>query len=440
VSFGLVWIVPFVGLLLSIAVMPLAAPGLWHRHFGKIAAFWAVAFALPFAALCGLRAASAAVLEVLVFEYVPFVILLTALFTVAGGIRLTGSIRGTPGVNTLMLLIGTVAASIMGTTGAAMLILRPLIRANRQRRYNTHVFVFFIFLVANIGGALSPLGDPPLLLGFLQGVPFFWPTVHLFLPMVLMAAPLLVIFHILDRRFHRRGWHEEVDPLAEIERLGIDGKINLVLLLLIPAVVFATGEAGAYGAFEALSLRINPATLLGNLMLVGIAAASLRLTSQTTRDANHFSWRPMLEVAKLFAAIFITIIPALAILRAGPHGPLAPLVGLLGPGPGQLALYFWLTGGLSSLLDNAPTYLVFFNLADAGRAAFGEAPAGILAAISAGAVFMGANTYIGNAPNFMVKAMCEERGVTMPSFFGYLVWSGTILIPLYLLVTAILFH
>ena len=434
-AFGPGWIAPFVGLLLSLAILPVARPVFWHRHYGKVSAFWALAFALPFGACYGVRPALDAVLHTLLRDYLPFAILLGALFTVAGGIRLTGTIRGTPGVNTLMLLIGTAAASVMGTTGAAMLVVRPLIRANRLRRHSTHVFVFFIFLVANIGGALTPLGDPPLLIGFLQGVPFFWPTRHLFLPMTVSVVLLLAVFYALDRHFHRRGWTEDPDPLAEIERLGVDGKVNLPLLALIPLIVLLSGEARSRALPEWL-IEIAP-----NLALVVIAALSLRLTRPGVRRANAFGWGPIVEVALVFAAIFVTVIPALAILRAGQAGALAPLAALVSrPGPGVATIYFWLTGGLSSLLDNAPTYLVFYNLAGGDPAALTGADAGVLTAISAGAVFMGANTYIGNAPNFMVRSICEERGIRMPSFFGYTGWACVVLLPLYGLLNLLFFR
>lgn len=441
-TLGLVWLVPFVGMLLSVALVPLLLPHIWHRHFKTIAAFWSVVFAAPFLALNDFDAASGALVHTIALDYVPFIILLTALFTVAGGIRLTGTIRGTPGVNTLLLAIGSGLASIMGTTGAAMLIVRPLIRANRRRRHKTHVFIFLIFLVANIGGALTPLGDPPLLIGFLQGVPFFWPTVHLFQPMLFLAVILLGIFYAVDHHLHRRGYIEEPSALEEIERLGIDGKQNLPLLALIPLVVLIMGSTrDLVPSLEFHHLSIDLASLLGNLALVAITVASLRLTSRATHRANEFSWFPMVEVGWVFAAIFITVVPALTILRTGEHGALAPVVELVAPhGKPVDAIYFWVTGGLSSLLDNAPTYLISFNLAGGNATALTGPLASTLAAISAGAVFMGANSYIGNAPNFMVKAVCEHQGIAMPSFFGYMAWAAVVLLPLFVAVTLIFFR
>jgi len=440
VSLGLIWIAPFCGLLLTIAIVPAAAGQFWHRHFAGLSLIWGLAFAVPFLVLHGGEAASHALLHMLLLDYLPFIILLSVLFTVAGGVRLTGTIHGTPAVNTLMLAIGTGAASIMGTTGASLLIVRPLVRANRRRRHNAHVFMFLIFLVANIGGALTPLG-PPLVIGFLQGVPFFWPTVHLLLPMLLVTVILLGMFYLLDRHLHRRGWHPESGPIEEIERLGIDGKANLPLLALIPVIVLLTGTLREPApGFDLLGVPIDAATVLGNLALLAVAAVSLAATRSATRRANSFTWHPMLEVAAVFAAIFVTAIPALEMLRAGPEGALAPLLALVAPhGQPVDARYFWLAGALSSVLDNAPTYLMFFQMAGADAAVLTGPLASTLTAISCGAVMMGANTYIGNAPNFMVKAMCEEHGVAMPGFFGFMAWAAIILLPLYGLLTLLFF-
>jgi Na+/H+ antiporter NhaD/arsenite permease-like protein len=440
-SLGLIWIAPFAGLLLSIATAPLFPAHFWHRHFGTVSLFWAAVAVIPLAVAFGGEPVAGAMVHTLVLDYLPFIILLTTLYTVAGGIRLTGTIRGTPGVNALLLLIGSAAASIMGTTGAAMLLVRPLIRANRRRRHNAHVFVFFIFLVANIGGGLTPLGDPPLLIGFLQGVPFFWPTIHLLLPTLFSVAVLLTVFYLLDRHFHRAGWHDDTDAIEEIERLGIDGKINLPLLAAVPVIVFAMGAArGVTPVYEVWDLHVESSTAFGCLALIAVTLASLWLTRRATRHANEYSWHPMAEVAAVFAAIFITIVPVIAMLRAGQHGVLAPLLSLVAPAGRPIdAAYFWLTGGLSSVLDNAPTYLVFFNVAGGDPAVLTGPMSRTLVAISAGAVMMGANTYIGNAPNFMVKAICEERRIAMPSFFGYIGWSLLFLFPLYGVLTLIFF-
>jgi Na+/H+ antiporter NhaD/arsenite permease-like protein len=415
-------------------------PRFWHHHFGKVSAFWGLAFVVPFAALYGWELALFEIVHTFFLEYLPFIILLTALYTVAGGVRLSGTLRGTPGTNTALLGIGTAIASLMGTTGAAMLLIRPLIRANRGRRHNVHVFVFFIFLVANIGGSLTPLGDPPLFLGFLKGVPFFWPTVHLLGPMVFCSVVLLAVFYALDTWLHRRTGRGDPEALEEIEKLGIQGKVNLVLLAGIVGTVLMTGIWKPETGITVYHVTIEWQQIVGNLLLLLITFLSLRLTSAKSRQENEFTWAAMLEVGKLFAAIFATIIPAIAILRAGEGGALGGVVALVNQGGHPVdPMYFWLTGTLSSFLDNAPTYLVFFNTAGGDAGILTTDLATTLAAISAGAVFMGANTYIGNAPNFMVKAICEERGIKMPSFFGYMAWSCGILVPLFILVTVVFF-
>jgi Na+/H+ antiporter NhaD/arsenite permease-like protein len=435
--FGLVWVGPFVGLLLSIAVLPLIVPRFWHHNFGKVAAFWALAFLVPFALEVGPEMALFEVVHTALLEYLPFIILLFALYTVSGGVRLKGSLAGSPVVNTGLLAIGTGAASVMGTTGAAMLLVRPLLQANRGRQHNVHVVVFFIFLVANIGGSLTPLGDPPLFLGFLKGVDFFWPTRHMLAPMALVSGCLLALFFVLDTVLYQR---EERPPLPKEEGLAIEGIPNLLLLGCIVGTVLMSGVWRPGVVFEVYRVPLALQDLARDVLLVAIALLSLRLVSAERRQANEFSWFPMLEVAKLFAGIFVTIIPALGVLRAGESGSLAFVVDALSrDGAPVDHLYFWITGAVSSFLDNAPTYLVFFNTAGGDAEVLMGPLRSTLLAISAGAVFMGAMTYIGNAPNFMVRAIAVERGVAMPSFFGYMLWSCGILIPIFALVTIVFF-
>jgi Na+/H+ antiporter NhaD/arsenite permease-like protein len=439
-----VWLaLPFAGLLLSIAILPLATPSLWHHHFGKITAAWSAAVIAPALAMYGLTPTFNVLLHTLLLEYIPFIILLLALFTVAGGVLLRGNLHGTPATNSALLAVGTGIASITGTTGASMLLIRPLLRANDQRRYNRHVVIFFIFLVANIGGSLTPLGDPPLFLGFLLGVDFFWPLIHLFAPMLLCTVVLLAGFYALDRYYYAKeeGLPPRPDPTPD-SRLRIEGWPNIALLVATMLTVLASGAWKPNVAFHLGHVELELQDVARDVVLLLIAALSWFITPKATRDANGFTWGPILEVAKLFAGIFITIIPAIAMLRAGPKGPLAPLVALVTDAQGRPvdAAYFWLTGGLSSFLDNAPTYLVFFNTAGGDPAQLMGPMATTLTAISAGAVFMGANTYIGNAPNFMVKAIAESTGVRMPSFFGYMGWSCAILLPLFALVTLVFFR
>lgn len=439
-TLGLIWVLPFAGILLSIALFPLLAPNIWHHHFGKISAFWALSFLVPFALTYGFDLALYEVLHTVLLEYIPFIVLLLALFTVAGGVRVTGSLAGTPLVNTGLLALGTVIASWMGTTGAAMLLIRPLLKANDGRRHKVHVVVFFIFLVANIGGSLTPLGDPPLFLGFLKGVDFFWTTRHMLLPMALISAILLAIFFAMDSFFYAKEPPRKEKP-GNAEKLGIEGGVNILLLGGVVGAVLLSGVWKPGIGFEVYHVHVDIQNVARDVLLIGIALLSLKLTSSESRRLNAFSWFPILEVAKLFAGIFLTIIPAIAILRAGTDGALAGIVSAVTTPDGQPInyMYFWATGILSSFLDNAPTYLVFFNTAGGDPMHLMHDVPNTLLAISAGAVFMGANTYIGNAPNFMVKAIAEERGVNMPSFFGYIAWSGLILIPLFLLTTVVFF-
>jgi Na+/H+ antiporter NhaD/arsenite permease-like protein len=434
------WALPFACMLLSIAVMPLALPHFWHHHFGKVSAFWALAFLVPCAAVFGMQTAIYQVLHTFLLEYVPFLILLFALFTVAGGVRLKGSLVGTPVVNTAILAVGTLLASWMGTTGAAMLLIRPLLRANSHRRFRVHSVVFFIFLVANIGGSLTPLGDPPLFLGFLKGVSFFWTTSHLLMKTILVSVILIAAFFVLDTvLFNREG--RPVPPNAESgEKLGLDGVVNLPLLGGVVALVLMSGLWKPEVAFNVYGIEVELQNLARDLGLLGIAALSLKLTSTECRRLNEFTWGPIEEVAKLFAGIFVSMIPAIAILKAGEAGALAPVINMVThDGQPVNTMYFWLTGILSSFLDNAPTYLVFFNTAGGDAMHLMNDIPETLAAISAGAVFMGANTYIGNAPNFMVRSIAEEQGVPMPSFFGYMAWSCGILVPCFILVTWLFF-
>ena len=439
---GLLWVVPFAGILLSIALFPLLAPNIWHHHFGKISAFWALSFLVPFALQFGFDLALYEILHTVLLEYIPFIILLLALFTVAGGVRMTGSLRGTPAVNTGLLLLGTLIASWMGTTGAAMLLIRPLLKANDDRRHKVHVVVFFIFLVANIGGSLTPLGDPPLFLGFLKGVDFFWTAQHMLLPMVLLSAILLAIFFAMDSYFYaREPARKKPVHKKSPEKIGIEGGVNILLLGGVVGAVLLSGVWKPGISIEIYHVPVEIQNIARDVLLIAISLLSLKLTDDESRRLNAFSWFPILEVAKLFAGIFLTIIPAIAILRAGADGALGRGRVRRHHPDGQPInyMYFWATGVLSSFLDNAPTYLVFFNTAGGDPQHLMHDVPTTLLAISAGAVFMGANTYIGNAPNFMVKAIAEERGIQMPSFFGYMAWSGLILVPLFGLTTLVFF-
>jgi Na+/H+ antiporter NhaD/arsenite permease-like protein len=441
---GFWWALPFAGLLLSIALLPLWVPQFWHHHFGKVALAWSAAFLLPCALLFGAGSALAAAAHAFAAEFFPFIILVTALFVVAGGICVRGNLHGTPALNTGLLALGTLLASVMGTTGASMLMIRPLIRANDNRKHAVHIIVFFIFLVANAGGSLTPLGDPPLFLGFLQGVDFFWTMKNIFPETLFLCVALLLIFYALDSYyFHNR--EEELPAAADLtpdSPIWLEGKVNFILLAAVVGLVLMSGLWKSGIEFKVAGIAIDLQSLVRDGSLLVVIGLSLWLTPSAARAGNDFSWGPIAEVAKLFAAIFITITPVIAILKAGEAGAFSAVIQAVTDGKGQPinSMYFWASGLLSSFLDNAPTYLVFFNTAGGDAATLMTTMAATLAAISCGSVFMGANSYIGNAPNMMVKAIAEERGIRMPSFFGYMLWSFGILMPLFIIMTFIFFR
>ncbi|MBM3554271.1 MAG: sodium:proton antiporter [Alphaproteobacteria bacterium] len=422
-----VWALPFVGLLLSMAFFPIAAPRLWVAHDGKIALAWILAAVVPMLLVLGGAETLHRVAHVMLLEFVPFILLIGTLYIITGGIVIRGVAGGTPAGNTLLLGIGTALAGWIGTTGAAMILVRPLIAANRGRRHSAHVFVFFIVLVANIGGALSPLGDPPLFLGFLRGVDFFWPTTHLGPTALTTGAALLVAFFLLDRTLARRDPPRPIEPA----RFAIEGKRNIALLAALVLVVMTTSQLSLGTAFVLFGIEIPGAGLARDGLLAVLALASIVMGGKG-RAGNGYSWAPVAEVAKLFAAIFITVLPVIEMLRLGPEGPFSALFRLLGPAesPNDSA-FFIMTGVLSSFLDNAPTYLVFFNAAGGDAAHLMGPAASTLTAISLGAVFFGANTYIGNAPNLLVRSVVEGSGIRMPSFFGYAAWALVLTAPVY---------
>lgn len=435
-------VLPFAGLLLSIAVLPLAAARFWEHHLGKITVFWALLAWLPSALGDGGPTAFASLVHTALVDYMPFLILVGGLYTVAGGILVKGTLTGTPTRTTLFLGIGAFLASLLGTTGASIVLIRPFLRGLTNRTLKVHSVVFFIFLISNIGGSLTPIGDPPLFLGFLQGVPFFW-TFHALPAMLVCTAILLALHFAIDRH----QWKKELAKGAIVPNshlgFGVEGSLNIALLLGIVGSVIVSGLlSGFQGGLtlirhEGHDVHLTWVGLGRDLTILVLAGLSLKFSKPEIREANNFTWGPVEEVAKLFAGIFVTLIPLMALLHQGPTGPLGWLLEAV-RSPAQ---YFWAAGALSSFLDNAPTYLLFFNVAG-GKAALPhllDAGAQTLLAISCGAVFMGANSYIGNAPNFLVRNISEEGGVKMPSFFGYLAWSCVILLPLFALVTILFF-
>ena len=442
---SLVWGLPFALILLSIATGPLLFAHTWHHHFGKITAGWTLLFLIPFTLVFGFGESVHLIAHAMVGEYIPFILLLLALYTISGGILVWGNLHGSPKLNTALLAIGTLLAPIMGTTGAAMLMIRPLLKANDNRKHNVHVVIFFIFLVANIGGGLTPLGDPPLFLGFLKGVDFMWTVQHMFMPVLISTVVLLTIFYIIDSRYFAK--ESELlprDPSPDSEEgIKLFGKWNFVLLLCVIGAVLLSGMwKPPHPGFDILGTNYPLPNLVRDAILLVLTVVSLIITPKPVRAGNEFNFDPIAEVAKLFAGIFITISPVLAMLQAGEKGAFAGIISLVHDSAGQPinTMYFWMSGMLSAFLDNAPTYLVFFNMAggDPHQLMRGDLFHTLLA-VSMGSVFMGALSYIGNAPNFMVKAIAEQRKVPMPSFFGYMAWSFGILIPLFLLHTLIFF-
>ena len=438
---NLAFCIPFAGLLLCIAMLPLVKAEWWEAHQPHAVVFWSLLFVLPFAFVYGPGQAFEKVLECIVDDYLTFIILLFGLFCVSGNITLEGDLAGSPRINVGLLLIGTMLSSWIGTTGASMLMVRPIIKMNAWRKRRSHIMVFFIFLISNIGGCLTPIGDPPLLMGFMRGVPFFW-SLHLFPVLLFNVVILLTIFYFLDRRAYRKDIAEGLKP--DISKPGTEvhilGLHNLIFLAMIVAAVILSGTLPGMAAFQDAEGAVRGIHLFGEVTLtypalievvIILVAAflSFKTTSVEIRRKNHFTWGAIQEVAVLFVGIFITMQPALMILKAN-----GASLGLNKPFE-----MFWATGCLSSFLDNTPTYLVF--LTTAGALGFtegmptilGTVPIAMLEAISCGAVFMGANTYIGNAPNFMVKSISDDNGIRMPSFFCYLLWSITFLIPVFLL-------
>ena len=441
-SISLLFCIPFLGMLLSIAVFPLVKPAWWERNQKYAVIAWSLLFLIPFAIRYGFGVMGEQLLEVIVGDYFTFIVLLFGLFCVAGNITIEGELSGSPKVNVIMLLIGTLLSSWIGTTGASMVMIRPLIRANKWRSRKTQVVVFFIFLVSNIGGCLTPVGDPPLLMGFMRNVPFFW-SLRLIPIMILNVAILLVIFYILDSRAYRKDLADGITPEVQSgdkAAIRVVGAHNIIFLAAIVVAVILSGVLPSTQAFSGGihiygEVELTYAALIEVIIILVAAFLSFKTTNKSVREDNHFSWGAIQEVAVLFIGIFITMIPALLILKAK-----GAELGLTQPWQ-----MFWVTGAMSSFLDNTPTYLVFLTTAGtlgatAGlQTSVGIVPQVMLEAISCGAVFMGANTYIGNAPNFMVKSIAEENGIRMPSFFGYMTWSLRFLIPVFVVDMLIFF-
>jgi Na+/H+ antiporter NhaD/arsenite permease-like protein len=413
-------------LLLSIAIMPLAAGRFWHHHYPKIVALLAAGTAL------GLwvhlpQQLPHELAHAILKEYVPFLCTAGSLYIISCGIRIRLPGSGRPYSNALTIAIGTILASFIGTMGASMLLIRPILAANNWRRYRAHTIVCFIFLVSNIGGSLSPLGDPPLFMGFLHGVDFFWPLKNLWAPFAIASVPLLTGYYLLDQRLYR----QEKDARPEDSpQWYIHGHHHMGLLAAVVLTILLSTFLPKMTVMTIAGVDLLLSQVVRDLVLVTLSAVSYSTTSAYYREQNHFSWEPLQEVAILFAGLFVTLIPVQMLLHAGPNGPFAPMFTLLN-GPHPAPLYFWFTGTLSAFLDNAPTYLLFFKMAGGNAAELMTTKIEILQAISLASVFMGAMTYIGNAPNLAIKSIAESEKIQMPSFFGYLGWACLILLPLY---------
>lgn len=429
-ALSLWWALPFIGMLGCLALMPLFAIHFWEAHYGKVALGWSLITVFALLIAFGLPLAIGAILSTFFHHYLPFIIVIGALYTIAGGIRIELETSATPALNTTLLALGTFLAGWIGTTGASMILIRPLLHINRHRKHRVHHMIFFIFLVANIGGALTPLGDPPLFIGFLEGVSFLWTLENLVLELLIVALSLLLLFYGIDVFLVKR---EGISFQKVRRKVFFKGGLNGLLFLGVIGLVLLSGLWKPHVQIEGGGVVLELQNVVRDGGLILLALISWIFTPKTIHYANHFSWEPLKEVAKLFFGIFMTAIPVLAILDAGLSGALAPLISLVEVnGVPQNAMYFWLTGGLSALLDNAPTYLVFFHMAGGDASSLMTTFTRTLEAISLGAVFMGALTYIGNAPNFMVKSIAESQKVPMPSFFGYMAWSFLILMPLFL--------
>jgi Na+/H+ antiporter NhaD/arsenite permease-like protein len=441
------WGLPFLGIILSIALFPLLLPDFWKKHFGKVALAWSAIVLTGIGMAQGADISLKTFLTVMIDQFFPFIFLLLAVFTVTGGIALEGEHDGTPKVNVILLLIGAIISSWLGTTGAAVLLIRMIIQANSWRKYKVHTVIFFIFIVGNIGGTLTPFGNPPLLMGFISKVPFFWPINKLLAPTTLVTILLMIIYFFIDLFYYKK---EPDKPDYKVKsRIAIDGIWNIILLIFtIFAVVLSSYNFGT--AFLLYHVPVPLSELMEILILLVIIFVSVKITSKEIRSLNNFTWHPIIEVGKLFMAIFICMAPLIAMLAAGIDGPMSFIVHSLSNAKGQPAngMYYWLSGGLSAFLDSAPAYLVFFKTAAAPASALHIAPnlfmtniiPTTLIAITAGASFMGAITYIGNAPNMIVKSIAEENDIKMPSFFGYMAWSLLILVPIFILVQFLFIH
>ncbi|MDR2723776.1 MAG: sodium:proton antiporter [Holosporaceae bacterium] len=432
---SVLWSMPFLGIIFSMSCFPLLCPRLWSRCAGYVPLFWISVYVLAVGGFLGVAHVIPAICEPIITDYLPFIILISALYIVSGGIFISFSRGHGPIFNTAYLFVGSIIAGWIGTTGAAALLIRPFLRANQGRKYTVHLMVFFIFLVANVGGAATPLGDPPLFIGFLKGVDFFWFIRHLFPILFGTITVLCGIFFLLDLILFRLDlgitYERSEGPFLQIQGMG--NVILIVMILLV--VIFCNFD----GAFILYGERFSYASILRNTLLAIISLVSLKITPTEIRRKNDFSFAPIREIAELFAGIFITVAPIIDMLHRGPNGEFGWIFEWIAPGGEFLASRcFWASGILSAILDNAPTFLIFFHLTSGDPHVLMTLKSNILMAFSISTVFMGALTYIGNAPNLIVKSISVNHGVRVPSFMGYMKWSCLILLPIFVVISQFL--
>lgn len=414
--------IPFLGVLLSIALGPLLIPRLWHRFENPLLFLWGV---LSIAALWVYGGGGFATHEVtgtLLQEYTPFMVILFTTFSLNGGIHFSLSFTPTPLNNTLYLAFAGLCSNILGTTGASLLFLRPFLRINRHRRYRVPLVIFFILIVANVGGCLTPLGDPPLFMGYLKGVDFLWSLQNLWKPCFFVMGSLLGLFALVEAVLLKKDPQEWI-PFS----FGLEGKVNLVLLAVLVAAILGTPHLSEK-TFSFLGHPLAVTSLIRDGIFLMLAALSLWITPKAVRHSHAFSWAPLREVGRVFLAIFITLIPVSMMLQAGVKGPFAPLFSSISLDSPKA--FYWGSGFFSAFLDNAPTYLVFYTLGGGSAVDFMGVKAPFLMAISLGSVFFGALTYIGNTPNFVIRSIAQQSGVKMPSFLGYMLWALALLGPI----------
>jgi Na+/H+ antiporter NhaD/arsenite permease-like protein len=421
----------FVGLLLSLSFIPLLFPKLWHRYENYILSFWGVGCCVALIKMFGWSVFSHWFLEMISHDYIPFTVLLVAIFTINSGFHIDLKTTPSPLKNGIILAVASIFSSIIGPTGSSMIFLRPLIRINKDRKHQTHTIVFFIFTVANVGGALTPLGDPPIFIGFLNSVDFFWPIKYLFHPFCLVMACLLLIYFFIDTFFWKK---ETLIPGDSSITCSIQGKRNIIFLLAVIVLVPLSSYL-SLGSVIIAHIKLEMSHLVRDGFLLLFAICSYLITPKDIRHKNHFSWAPLSEVARVFLAIFTTMIPVTLLLQKGGNGPMSGLFKLMDHGP---KAYFWLSGTLSAFLDNAPTYLLFFRLAGDNAKELMQ-NVSILQAISLGTVLFGAMTYIGNAPNLMIRSIAKQSQIAMPSFVGYIGWSCLFLLPVLFLLSLLFF-